>query len=125
MIFRSLGVKTNKRLPDDPYKGLTYYGVADMPLFAGRDSDVTAVSSMIGLGKIRILLLHGMTGCGKSSFLRAGLIPALEERGFGYQFLRERPLGLSETAEDYATGRPVFIRCGRDPTSRIAEEVFQ
>jgi hypothetical protein len=57
--------------------------------------------------------------------LRAGLIPALEERGFGYQFLRERPLGLSETAEDYATGRPVFIRCGRDPTSRIAEEVFQ
>jgi WD40 repeat protein len=113
MIFRSLGVKTNKRLPDDPYKGLTYYGVADMPLFAGRDSDVTAVSSMIGLGKIRILLLHGMTGCGKSSFLRAGLIPALEDEIAGYSFLRDE------------NGVPAFVHSTDDPTASLARTVHQ
>ena len=61
----------------------------------------------------RILLLHGNTGCGKSSFLRAGLIPGLEERGFGYFFLRD------------AEGSPLFIRCGPDPLGRIAEHVFR
>jgi len=113
MTLPLVDVKSTRTWPDDPYKGLTYYGVADMPLFAGRDGDITAFGSMMGLGKIRILLLHGMTGCGKSSFLRAGVIPALEDEIAGYSFLRD---------ED---GTPAFVRSTDDPTASLARTVHQ
>jgi hypothetical protein len=113
MAFPLMEAKTKKRWPDDPYKGLTYYGVADVPLFAGRDSDIAAVSSMIGLGKIRILLLHGMAGCGKSSFLRAGLIPTLEDEIAGYSFLRDE------------NDVPAFVRSTDDPAASLARSVHQ
>jgi hypothetical protein len=99
--------------PREPYKGLAFYGVEDRLLFSGRDSDVDACIQRLASAETRILLLHGNTGCGKSSFLRAGLIPGLEERGFGYFFLRD------------AEGQPLFIRCGPDPLGRIAEHVFR
>ena len=100
--------------PSEPYKGLAYYGSNDALLFVGRDDDIDACVQFLTEPRTRMLLLHGRTGCGKSSFLRAGLVPALEARGFGYQFLRRAP------NED-----PVFIRCGADPISRIAEELFR
>jgi hypothetical protein len=99
--------------PDDPYKGLTYYGVDDVPLFAGRDDDITVVSSTIGLNNVRILLLHGMTGCGKSSFLRAGLIPTLETEIAGYKFLRDE------------NEKPSFVPSTGNPTASLARVVYQ
>jgi hypothetical protein len=111
MPRRPIDVKTVKRWPQDPYKGLTYYGPGDVPLFAGRDSDINAVCGFIGLGNIRILLLHGLTGCGKSSFLRAGLIPALEDEIAGYEFLRDE------------MGRPDFVRSTDDPTASLARKI--
>src|ERR1700720_3592595 len=108
MPRRSIDVKMEKKWPNDPYKGLTYYGAGDVPLFAGRDSDIDAVCGLIGLGNIRILLLHGLPGCGKSSFLRAGLIPALEEEIAGYEFLRDE------------NGKPDFVRSTDDPTASLA-----
>jgi len=99
--------------PKEPYKGLAFYGIEDRLLFSGRDRDVDVCIQRLASAETRILLLHGNTGCGKSSFLRAGLIPGLEERGFGYFFLRD------------AEGSPLFIRCGPDPLGRIAEHVFR
>lgn len=99
--------------PKEPYKGLAFYGAEDRLLFSGRDRDVDSCIHRLASAETRILLLHGNTGCGKSSFLRAGLIPGLEERGFGYFFLRD------------AAGSPLFIRCGSDPLGRIAEHVFR
>jgi hypothetical protein len=98
--------------PSEPYKGLAHYGPDDRPLFTGRDEDVDVCIHFLAAPETRILLLHGQTGCGKSSFLRAGLIPSLEERAFGYLFLRD------------TAGAPVFIRCGPDPIGRIAEHLF-
>jgi hypothetical protein len=113
MISPTVDVKTERTWPPDPYKGLTYYGERDVPLFAGREGDITAVSGKIGLGHVRILLLHGMTGCGKSSFLRAGLIPVLEEEIAGYNFLRDEK------------GVPAFVRSTADPTASLARTVHQ
>src|SRR5262249_11298011 len=77
--------------PDFPYKGLGYYTEADAPLFAGRKEDVVFCARMLADWKTRLLLLHGSTGCGKSSFLRAGLIPYLENRKAGIAFARAGP----------------------------------
>ena len=98
--------------PSEPYKGLAYYSASDRLLFSGRDDDVDACIYRLTSPETRVLLLHGQTGCGKSSFLRAGLIPNLEEASCGYLFLRDE------------TDSPVFIRCGADPVARIAEELF-
>jgi hypothetical protein len=54
-----------------------------------------------------------MTGCGKSSFLRAGLIPVLEEEIAGYNFLRDEK------------GVPAFLRSTADPTASLARTVHQ
>jgi hypothetical protein len=106
-------IERTKTWPQDPYKGLAYYGVGDVPLFAGRDDDITIVSSTIGLSNVRILLLHGMTGCGKSSFLRAGLIPTLETEVAGYKFLRDK----DEV--------PSFVPSTGNPTASLARTVHQ
>jgi hypothetical protein len=105
--------------PPEPYKGLAYYGPDDALLFAGRNDDIDACVLYLAEPQTRMLVLHGRTACGKSSFLRAGLIPALEERGFGYLFLRTTPVDGKDPLGD-----PVFIRCGADPVSRIAEQTF-
>src|SRR5271163_1771025 len=103
MAGQTTTVSGKHKWPTTPYKGLTFYGEDDVPLFAGRDGDIDSVCESIGLGNVRILLLHGLTGCGKSSFLRAGLIPALEEEIAGYEFLRDK------------AGKPDFVRSTDDP----------
>jgi len=98
--------------PEEPYKGLAYYGPDDGLLFSGREADVDDCVVFLAHPATRMLLLYGRTACGKSSFLRAGLIPALESRGFAYQFLRDD------------AGAVTFIRASADPIARIAEEVY-
>lgn len=104
--------------PTEPYKGLANYEGADQRLFAGRDVEIDTCAQLLANAQTKLLILHGQTGCGKSSFLRAGLIPALEQNGAAYMFLRRQspasPGGLI----------PSFIRCGADPLARIAEEIF-
>src|SRR5262249_35431150 len=107
---------TPLQFPEHPYRGLAPYDAAEAMLFAGRGSHVQRCASILSQAETRILLLHGQTGCGKSSFLRAGLIPALEQHGFGYLFLRHY------ANEDDKQGQPVFIRCTADPLAVIALE---
>jgi len=102
--------------PPLPYKGLAFYGPEDLPLFAGRDADIEACAGLLAAPNTRTLLLHGRTGCGKSSFLRAGLIPTIESRGHGFEFLRG-------TADGVRT--PIFIRSTGAPLDRLAEEIFR
>lgn len=101
--------------PERPYKGLSYYGPDDVALFAAREVDVRRCSALLALPETRTLLLHGQTGCGKSSFLRAGLIQALENEGFGFEFVKERREGRVDA---------LFVRCTRDPLRQLADAVF-
>jgi hypothetical protein len=107
-----------QQFPEHPYLGLAQYGAKDSLLFAGRERHVDACAEIIAQAQTRILLLHGQTGCGKSSFLRAGLIPGLETRGWGYLFLRRY------ASDDDVEGEPVFIRCGQDPVANLARELY-
>jgi hypothetical protein len=101
--------------PELPYKGLSYYSLNDVPIFAGREQDIERCARLVLTPATKVLFLHGSTGCGKSSFLRAGLIPFLERRELGYSF-------LSDNEEDISSH---FIRATDDPLCRMAEVLFQ
>ncbi|MFF7452536.1 MULTISPECIES: helix-turn-helix domain-containing protein [unclassified Streptomyces] len=58
-----------------PYRGLARFEVGDAPLFFGRDEVTdTLVRTVTGH---RVVVVFGPSGSGKSSLLRAGLIPRL------------------------------------------------
>jgi hypothetical protein len=108
--------------PASPYKGLSFYGPRDAPLLAGRDDDVESCARLIAHTSTRMLILHGLTGCGKSSFLRAGLIPLLERGSSGFRFLRELPQSEATHRTD---SKALFIRCTSQPLDALATSLTQ
>src|SRR5437868_149868 len=80
-----------------PYLGLRPFEEADGPIFFGREDQVVAL--LLQLQAHRFVAVVGSSGSGKSSLVRAGLLPALK-RGF-----------LMESSE----WQPVTIRPQRDP----------
>jgi hypothetical protein len=110
---RVAGTDAAAAWPPQPYKGVAYFNAGDRPLFSGRDTDVDLCIQRLTALETRVLLIHGHTGCGKSSFLRAGLIPELEGMELGYMFMRDRD------------GSPLFIRSGADPLGRLADQVYR
>ena len=58
-----------------PYKGLEAYDVDDHDRFFGRDGHVA--ECLERLRSHRLLVVTGASGSGKSSLVRAGLVPAL------------------------------------------------
>lgn len=120
---QTVGSERAKPLPDraawprDPYKGLNYFSAVDRPLFGQRETEIFDVVALLSSFDTRALLLHGGTGTGKSSFLRAGLCPYLQrlpvESGREFFFLSGM---LSGESND-----PLLIRATDDPVGRIYE----
>lgn len=79
-------MSTANSLPDSPYRGLLYFESDHTAIFAGRNSDSKTCAQR--LMDAPVLILHGRTGCGKSSFLRAGLAPFLEMSKLEHQFIK-------------------------------------
>jgi hypothetical protein len=64
---------------ENPYPGLRAFDTAESHLFFGRDAQI---AELVGrLERNRFLSVIGVSGSGKSSLVRAGLIPALERGG--------------------------------------------
>src|SRR5439155_18009887 len=59
---------------DNPYKGLHAFGEADQEDFYGRESLVSELAADVA--EHRLVAVVGPSGIGKSSVVRAGLIPA-------------------------------------------------
>jgi WD40 repeat protein/transcriptional regulator with XRE-family HTH domain len=89
-IARLLDLAANVRREDAPglglcpYKGLNYFDEADADLFVGREALTAKLTerllSLTGSGSPnprRFLAVVGASGSGKSSLVRAGLVPAL------------------------------------------------
>ena len=99
-------------LPDEPYRSLAFYDEKDRALFTGRDADVVRFAATLDRPDTRILILHGESGTGKSSFLRAGVIPYLEEECVGYRFFR-RP-----------DGAVLIIQAAKDLVGQLAQALL-
>jgi WD40 repeat protein len=89
-VTRLLELAANVRREDAPtlgmcpYKGLDYFDEADADLFVGREKlteklaeRVLALVSKDKAGNSRFFAIVGASGSGKSSIVRAGLVPAL------------------------------------------------
>ncbi len=86
-----------------PFKGLSTYEVADAPYFAGRERLIAeVVARLVGAP---LLGLVGPSGSGKSSVLRAGLLPALSS-------------GMLPGSEAW---RQVLIRPGEHPLNELRD----
>ena len=71
----------NPAEPQAPYPGLRAFLTDEAELFFGRDAQIDNV-----LGRLkdrRFLAVVGGSGCGKSSLVRAGVVPALEAGAMG------------------------------------------
>lgn len=111
------------RWPVRPYKGFSNYGPEDVALFTGRDAEIAEFARLVARSDVRLLMLHGSSGCGKSSFLRAGVIPFLERRQSGFAFVKnpEDPA----IVEDEPDAKAVFVRSTDKPLEALADAVFR
>ena len=68
-----------------PFPGLMVFEAEDAPVFFGRDSDWRAVRERLDTRRVqggpRLLVIQGSSGSGKSSLLRAGVLPRLQRAG--------------------------------------------
>ena len=81
--------------PERPYPGLRPFEKEEWAIFFGRER---MIDEVIGrLSESRLVLIHGVSGSGKSSLVRAGVLPKLalqyqpSRRALAH--LRDAPLG--------------------------------
>ena len=86
-----------------PYKGLATYQAADAALFHGRTRVVTGLVAR--LVDAPLIVVSGASGAGKSSLVRAGLVPAL----------------AAGALPGSAAWRAVVLTPGRRPVDALAE----
>jgi serine/threonine protein kinase len=77
------------RADQSPYAGLGAFQEADADRFFGRTRDIAAATAR--LRDQPLLAVVGASGVGKSSFVRAGIVPALKQSGESWTSLVIRP----------------------------------
>jgi len=91
---RSRPVGTGPASVRNPYKGLASFTESDTEDFFGRDRLIATIVDRVAGGH-RLVAVIGQSGCGKSSLVGAGVIPALrnlqEEGGRSLRVMRMEP----------------------------------
>lgn len=64
-------------LPPAPYPGLRPFDMHEWPIFFGRESQTKDVVDQLIWQQL--IVIHGESGCGKSSFIRAGVLVQLQQ----------------------------------------------
>ncbi len=83
----------DRHLPQKPYPGLRPFQRDEWSIFFGREAMIDAVLDR--LGEQQLVVVHGSSGCGKSSLIKAGVLPRLEQEHdlheIGWQTAEMRP----------------------------------
>jgi DNA-binding winged helix-turn-helix (wHTH) protein len=102
-----------------PWRGFRFYDEANKDFFCGREEDVNKIINKLQTNPF-FLTLTGPSGVGKTSLVKAGLIPKLKREGISsrWKFLSLRP-----------THRPLFelarkIASIKHPGSSLTDEII-
>ncbi len=103
---------------ESPYPGLTAFQESDANRFFGRKPDIAA--AVAKLRDTPLVGVVGPSGVGKSSFVRAGVVPALKSSGEAWEVLIVRPgryplSALASTLEQ--------LRDSRDSDPALADDL--
>lgn len=107
--FNAEVFETQPGIPDEkqPWVGLRAFKLSEAQYFHGRDNEVSEMLAM--LEKHNFLAVVGASGTGKSSLVRAGLIPAFQNKQSHHGFRL----------------RTLLFRPGASPLIRLAEQVLK
>ena len=106
-----------------PYPGLLAFQEEDAAIYFGRDDDIRRLIERLNArraqGGTKLIALLGASGSGKSSLLRAGVIPRLKRAGRNWVVLppmrpQARPVG--------ELARSLAVACGEDADWRKLRE---
>jgi WD40 repeat protein len=97
------GVTTNWNPKEPPYLGLSAYQEEHAPVFFGREDEALAGVELLDRGAPPLVVVLGASGSGKSSLVRAGVLPRLRSR------------------DDWLIVDP--FRPGRDPWAELTESL--
>jgi serine/threonine protein kinase len=103
---------------ESPYPGLTAFQETDANRFFGRQRDITRM-----VAKVRELPITGIvgpSGVGKSSFIRAGVGPALKVSGERWDVVTLRP-GRAPLASLASVVQKLTTRSGADVQTQVGE----
>lgn len=92
--------------PGNPWLGLDSYSEATRAYFHGRDEETAELARHVQ--RKTLAVLFGQSGLGKTSLLRAGLVPRLRKDGYCPVYVRI----------DYAAGSPA-------PSEQIKQAIFR
>ncbi len=114
----------------DPFRGLESYEFEHAPIFFGRDAAITKAAEQVAINArsgSAFLLVSGASGSGKSSLVKAGVVPRLmkPQRVSGISFLRRcvfRPALASESKDLFLAFADALMR-GSEPDIGLPELV--
>ncbi|HEY4176056.1 MAG TPA: HEAT repeat domain-containing protein [Kofleriaceae bacterium] len=100
-----------------PLRGLDPFGEAERDVWYGREDERDAIAKMVSGDQFRSGLVYGEPGVGKTSLIRAGLIPHLRDHGIVALACED----LSQPAASFAAGLSAF---GIQPNANEAPAAF-
>jgi Novel STAND NTPase 1/Tetratricopeptide repeat len=124
----ALGIQLEKVYLGNPYRGLEYFDYVHRSLFFGRDGEIRELTAQL-LRREQAgapgVLVEGASGSGKSSLLRAGILPALLNPGSRSQEL-ERALSDRPVPDSIrrAIWSPALVPAGADEAA-VARSIYR
>jgi WD40 repeat protein/serine/threonine protein kinase len=113
-------------LTDVAFRGLLPFQEADRGRFYGREAETLALLRTVTQAEFRFGILFGESGCGKTSLLKAGLVPKLWEEGFVPIYCRSYTDPLAALLSECRKRTHLEIRDDEQPLDylrRAAEEL--